>query len=39
MPNTTLSLKYRPIRSGFLVRIGNIENIVEDSGINTKKSN
>lgn len=35
MAITTLSLKYRPIKIGFLVRNGNIEDLVKAAGINT----
>lgn len=35
MATTTLSLKYRPIKIGFLVRDGNIEDLVKVAGINT----
>ena len=35
MATTTLSLKYRPLRVGFLVREGSIEDLVKAAGINT----
>lgn len=35
MATTTLSVKYRPIKIGFLVRDGNIEDLVKATGINT----
>ena len=35
MATTTLTLSYRPVRIGFLVREGHIEDIVEAAGINT----
>jgi len=35
MSTTSLSIKYRPIKIGFLVREGNIEDLVKASGINT----
>jgi len=35
MATTTLSVKYRPARIGFLVRDGNIEDLVKAAGINT----
>ncbi len=35
MSTTTLSVSYRPVRIGFLVRDGNIDDIVKAAGINT----
>lgn len=35
MATTSLSVKYRPIRIGFLVRDGNIDDLVKAAGINT----
>ncbi|MFC1560921.1 hypothetical protein ACFL4V_00430 [Candidatus Latescibacterota bacterium] len=35
MATTTMSVKYRPARIGFLVRDGNIDDLVEVAGINT----
>lgn len=35
MPTTTLSLKYRPMRIGFLVREGNLDDLVSAANINT----
>lgn len=35
MTTTNLSIKYRPVKIGFLVRDGSIEDLVKASGINT----
>ncbi|MDD4901728.1 MAG: hypothetical protein PHE24_01190 [Patescibacteria group bacterium] len=35
MPTTSLSIKYRPVKIGFLVRDGNIEDLVRAAEINT----
>jgi hypothetical protein len=35
MATTSLSIKYRPVKIGFLVRDGNVEDLVKASGINT----
>lgn len=35
MPTTTVSVRYRPLRIGFLVREGSLEDLVEASGLNT----
>lgn len=35
MATTSLSIKYRPVKIGFLVRDGNIEDLVKAAGINT----
>lgn len=35
MATTTLSVKYRPIKIGFLVRDGSVKDLVKAAGINT----
>jgi len=35
MASTNLSIKYRPVKIGFLVRDGSVEDLVKASGINT----
>lgn len=35
MATTTLSVKYRPLKIGFLVRDGSVEDLVDAAGINT----
>src|SRR5277367_6253571 len=35
MATTSLSIKYRPIRIGFLVRDGSVEDLVKAAGINS----
>ena len=35
MATTSLSVKYRPIKIGFLVRDGSIDDLVKAAGINT----
>jgi hypothetical protein len=35
MATTNLSIKYRPVRIGFLVREGSVEDLIKASGINT----